>query len=209
MYIVTKFQAGAIPTMSTTRVMHCQVHVICKISVTISLLKIITTYLMIVRVCVCMNCYILFFLYICRVFWDDKCYAVVDTSNGTKAMNKLFKYKFTPKRKSLTLSTLVTQLSDRFLPDLYRNYVLQNLHHCIGHTTVLCQTTYMEGLILWFCTVWRENSGRINMIRMTSFQLIRGEYSKLRKRKFSSTYTLLICTCKDWTHWNIPCKLFL
>ena len=42
-------------------------------------------------------------------------------------MNKLFKYKFMPKRKSFTLSALVIQLTEHFLPDLQRNYVMQNL----------------------------------------------------------------------------------
>ena len=62
-----------------------------------------------------------------RAFRDQEFYAVVDTNNGTEAMNKLFKYKFMPKRKSFTLSALVIQLTERFLPDLQRNCVMQNL----------------------------------------------------------------------------------
>ena len=50
----------------------------------------------------------------------------VDTNNGTEALNKVLKYSYLPKRRSLTLSLIVTLLLEKFLPDCYQKYLFQN-----------------------------------------------------------------------------------
>ena len=56
-------------------------------------------------------------------FRDSVYYAAVDTNNGTESLNKALKYSYLPKRKSLTIVSL---LIDRFLPDMWQKYVFQN-----------------------------------------------------------------------------------
>ena len=43
-----------------------------------------------------------------RVYRDDQYHAAVETNNGTEAMNKLMKYRYLPRRKNITLSTVTS-----------------------------------------------------------------------------------------------------
>jgi hypothetical protein len=51
---------------------------------------------------------------------------VVNTNNGIKAQNKLLKYSYLPKKKTMTLSGIFTLLIERFLPDIYQKYLFEN-----------------------------------------------------------------------------------
>ena len=53
-------------------------------------------------------------------------HAYRDLNNGTEALNKVLKYGYLPKRRSLTLSQIVTLLLEQFLPDCYQKYLFQN-----------------------------------------------------------------------------------
>ena len=62
-----------------------------------------------------------------RTYRDDTCHTAIDTNNGVEAQNKLLKYSYMPKQKSMTLSGIACLLVDQFLPDAHRNYILANV----------------------------------------------------------------------------------
>ena len=149
-----------------------------------------------------------------RAFRDQEFYAAVDTNNGTEAMNKLFKYKFMSKRKSFTLSALVIQLTERFLPDLQRNYVMQNLKgsaKCRSYKDFV--PDYLHGrprsvIIHCLDRKCRANKYDDEDIHFTDQQ---GVFKIKKGESFKHVIDFLkpSCTCKDWIHWRIPCKHFL
>lgn len=61
---------------------------------------------------------------------DNSYHAAVDTSNGVEAQNKLLKYKYIPRRRSLTLSAIVVLIIEIFLPEMHSKLVhVSNLFH--------------------------------------------------------------------------------
>ena len=61
-----------------------------------------------------------------HAYSDLSFHRAVDTNNDTEALNKVLKYGYLPKRRSLTLSQIVTLLLEQFLPDCYQKYLFQN-----------------------------------------------------------------------------------
>ncbi|XP_065894780.1 uncharacterized protein [Dysidea avara] len=146
-----------------------------------------------------------------RAFRDHNFYAAVDTNNGTEAMNKLFKYKFMPRRKSFTLSALVTQLSDRFLPDLHRNYVLQNLKGSPMYREYNdVVPNYLHGKPRSVVLHCLERKARSN--RYDDEDIVLSDEDGIFKIKKLDTFKHTVnflqpsCTCKDWIRWHLPCK---
>lgn len=137
----------------------------------------------------------------------------MDTNNGTEAMNKLFKYKFMPRRKSFTLSALITLLSDRFLPDLYRNYVLQNVKGLPMYRAYSdFVPEYLHGKprsLILHCLERKTKANRYDDDDIIStdedgiFRIRKGD-----DFKYTINFLQPSCTCKDWIRWQIPCKHF-
>ena len=67
----------------------------------------------------------------------------VNTNNSIEAQNKLLKYSYLPKKKTVTLSGSFTLLIERFLPDIYQKYLFETSKcpNSITHTTALFLNT--------------------------------------------------------------------
>ena len=61
-----------------------------------------------------------------RAYRDSSYHAAVDTNNGTEAQNKLLKYSYLPKRKKLSLSSIIVLLLLEYLPDMHKKYLFEN-----------------------------------------------------------------------------------
>ena len=61
-----------------------------------------------------------------RAYRDSTYHAAMDMNNGTEAQNKLLKYSYRPKRKKLSLSSIIVLLVWEFLPDMHKKYLLEN-----------------------------------------------------------------------------------
>jgi len=90
-----------------------------------------------------------------RAYQDTVYHAAVETNNGTEALNRLFKYKYLPKQKHMTLSHIISNITNQFLPALHYKYVFKNFKQtCIARIThQWYPTIYKEGLRKQFCIV--------------------------------------------------------
>lgn len=148
-----------------------------------------------------------------RAYRDDVHYAAVDTNNGTEAMNRILKYSFMPKRKSFTLSALVTQLTERFLPDLHRNYVMQNLKSSEMYRSYNnFVPEYLRGRprsVILHCLDRKSHGNKYDKDDIIPTEKP-GAFKVMKRGNSKHTVDVLTpsCTCKDWVRWHIPCKHF-
>ena len=75
-----------------------------------------------------------FDLYIClycdcrcgQGHFETVCHKAVETNNGTEALNRLLKYQYLPRQKHMTLSHIISNITEEFLPALCYNYIYKN-----------------------------------------------------------------------------------
>ena len=53
--------------------------------------------------------------------------AAVDTNNGAEALNRLLKYQYLPRQKHMTLSHIISNITEEFLPALHYKYIYKNI----------------------------------------------------------------------------------
>ena len=53
------------------------------------------------------------------MYRESEYHAAVETNNGVEALNKLLKYHYLPQKKKMTLSHILTNLIEEFLPALH------------------------------------------------------------------------------------------
>ena len=93
-----------------------------------------------------------------RAYRDCVYHAAVNTNNGAETLNKLLKYSFLPRKKSLTLSTTVSLLIEEFLPVSYEKYLFQitNSQASTDHTKALSQIICVDDLAIQSYIAWNE-----------------------------------------------------
>lgn len=148
---------------------------------------------------------------------DDTYHAAIDTNNGTEAQNKLLKYSYMPKQKSMTLSGIACLLVDRFLPDAHHNYVLANVKVTEWYRRYkIFVREFLRGRprsVILHCLDRQTKARKYDMKDVTP-TTSKGvfEVNKINGSKhmvdFGCNANSPSCTCKDWIHWHIPCKHF-
>ena len=61
-----------------------------------------------------------------RAYRDNVYHAAVETNNGAEALNRMLKYSYPPKQKHMTLSHIISKITNEFLPALHYKYVFKN-----------------------------------------------------------------------------------
>lgn len=116
-----------------------------------------------------------------------------------------------PKRKSFTLSALVTQVTERFLPDLHRNYVMQNLKSSEMYRSYNnFVPEYLRGRprsVILHCLDRKSRGNKYDKDDIVPTEKT-GVFKVMKRGNPKHTVDVLTpsCTCKDWVRWHIPCK---
>ena len=93
-------------------------------------------------------------------------------------MNKLLKYKFLPRLKSITLSLLVIKLIEEFIPALHHKYVFQNFKQTSLYriyNPVNCCTKIPT------VKAYRRSRNNVNVM-YCNYKEITSSYSEITKR---------------------------
>lgn len=144
----------------------------------------------------------------------------MNTNNGAESLNKILKYSFLPRKKSLTLSRTVSLVVEDFLPVSYQKYLFQNYKqssqyrsyksfvpeylHGRPHSTILhCLERKTKAL--------KYSVSDTSVIDLQSGKFtLKGSKSENHKVDFGieNAEHMPSCTCPDWTQWQLPCKHF-
>ena len=139
----------------------------------------------------------------------------MDTNYGVEAQNKVLEYKYMPRGQSMTLSSLITFLLERFLPDCHHQYyVLENFKSSESYHTyndfvpnclrgrlsdVICMDRQTKGKKYDSSDIVPTEREGVFRIRVPTHTVESGRDTEYRKPS---------CTCKDWIRWHLSCKHF-
>ena len=141
----------------------------------------------------------------------------MDTNNGTEAQNKLLKYSYLPKRKRLSLSSIIVLLVQEFLPDTHRKYLFENFKMTSDYRQYKSFVPdYLHNRprsVIKHCLERKSNGQKY---AKEDVSCIDGIYGKFQVKGSANTHNIDFgkesydpsCTCKDWLKWKMPCKHF-
>ena len=147
-------------------------------------------------------------------------HAAVNTNNGTEAQNKVLKYSYLPKKRTMTLSSIAIILIEDYLPDARRKYVFQNIqqspHYRSYNDTI---PTYLHGRprnVILHCLDRKGSSNKFTLediedVNAQGVFAVHSSKGKVYTVNFgtNSKDKMPNCTCADWRTHHIPCKHFL
>lgn len=155
-----------------------------------------------------------------RAYKDRDYHAAVNTNNGTEAQNKVLKYSYLPKKKTMTLSSIATILIEDYLPDAHRKYVFQNFQQSEHYRSYNENIpTYLQGCprnVILHCLDRKGSSNKFTSEDVQEIDAQRGLFSvhgskdRVYTVNFGSTSEdkMPNCTCIDRRTHHIPCKHF-
>lgn len=145
-------------------------------------------------------------------------HAAIETNNGTEALNRLLKYKYLPKQKHMTLSHIISNIANQFLPALQYKYVFKNfqqsdLYRSYNPSMV---PSYLQGRpkqTILHCLHRQASSNKFVKADITHVTDCLGEFEVKGKKglytvRFGDEFHDPQCTCKDWITYHLPCKHF-
>ena len=150
-----------------------------------------------------------------QAYSDDTYHAAINTNNGAKTMNKLLKYKFLPRQKTLTLSFLIIKLIEEFIPALHYKYVFQNfkqtnVYRAYNPVVVPEYLQCRPKSIILHCLHCKSKSMKYVDSDIKEVDLTSGIFEvKGKCNGHTINFFVPSCTCKDWIAHHIPCKHFL
>ena len=139
----------------------------------------------------------------------------VDTNNGTEALNKVLKYGYLPKRRSLTLSQIVTLLLEQFLPDCYQKYLFQNFKlTSFNRSYKTFVPSYLHDRpreVILHCLDRKSSCRKFRETDICEVENKTGEFlvqgkTRVHTVDLGKLTGMPSCTCLDWIKNHIPCK---
>ena len=133
-------------------------------------------------------------------------------------MNKLMKYRYLPRRKNITLSTVTSTIVEEFVPALHYKYVFKNFRQTSLYRTYNPSVVpaYLQGRprsTILHCLHRKATSNKFsyNDIHDVDSQLgmfeVKGK-SQTYRVDFGTSTGMPSCTCRDWQSYHLPCKHF-
>ena len=129
-------------------------------------------------------------------------------------MNKLLKYKFLPRQKTLTLSFLVIKLIEEFIPALHYKYVFQNfkqttLYRAYNPAVVPPYLQSKPKSTILHCLHRKSKSLKYSDSDVKEVDMVRGIFEvKGKNTDHTIEFSVPSSTCKDWIAYHIPWKHF-
>ena len=65
-----------------------------------------------------------------REFQDSVYHTALETINGVEALNRLLKYQYLSRQKQMTLSHIISNITEKFLPALHYRYIYKIIQPC-------------------------------------------------------------------------------
>jgi len=135
-----------------------------------------------------------------------------------EALNKVLKYSYLPRRKTMNLSSLASLLIETFLPEAHQKYLCMNYMQTGRYRKY---KSFVPGYLqdrprstIIHCLERKSKALKYSGEDITTvgdqkgtFE-VRGSSSKTHKVDFGLHTQMPSCTCADWTQWHIPCKHF-
>lgn len=153
-----------------------------------------------------------------RAYRDTVYHAAIETNNGTEALNRLLKYKYLPKQKHMTLSHIINNITNQFLPALQYKYVFRNfkqsdLYRSYNPSVV---PVYLQGRpkqTILHCLHRQASSNKFSKSDVTQLAAHLGTFEVKGKKGLQTVYfgdefSDPQCTCRDWLTYHLPCKHF-
>lgn len=151
-----------------------------------------------------------------RAYRDKQYHAAVDTNNGVEAQNKLLKYKFMPRRRSITLSNMVLLIVEEFLPEMHSKYLFQNYAMSADYRSYNdFVPNYLRGRprkTILHCLDRKQKVQAFSENDITIVDATNGVFEVKSQSGKGKVHTVDFlhpsCSCKDWIRHHIPCKHF-
>ena len=153
-----------------------------------------------------------------HAFRDRRFHAAVNTNNGVESQNKLLKYNYLPRKKSMTLSAIVILIVESFLPETYQKYLFENYKQSSQYRSYKAFVPeYLHGRprsTILHCLDRRSKSLKYTSddVHVVSEEegifAVKGSSGKDHTVSFGSGDKMPSCTCRDWVQWHMPCKHF-
>ena len=153
-----------------------------------------------------------------RAYRDNIYHAAVETNNGAEALNRMLKYSYLPKQKHMTLSHIISKITNEFLPALHYKYVFKNfkqseLYRSYNPSIV---PDYLQGRPKQTILHCLHRQASSNKFASSDVIQISPGLPKFEVKGAKGTHTVDFglksgepsCSCKDWIAHHIPCKHF-
>lgn len=151
-----------------------------------------------------------------RAYRDNIYHAAVETNNGAEALNRMLKYSYLPKQKHMTLSHIISKITNEFLPALHYKYVFKNfkqseLYRSYNPSIV---PDYLQGSPKQTILHCLHRQASSNKFASSDVSQVTPGIPKFEVEGAKGTHTVDFgvesgepsCTCKDWIAHHIPCK---
>jgi len=148
-----------------------------------------------------------------HAFRDTSYYAAVDTNNGTEALNKMLKYTYLPKRKSLChcLVLIATLFIYHFSPDMNQKYIFENYKmsedYRLYSNTIYLLISIKAAPSQLFFTVHMQRKLKSHKFSAEDIISLDDGNFEIHKTNTENLYSLNFqepeCTCKDWARHHI------
>ena len=155
-----------------------------------------------------------------RAFRSQEYHAAVNTNNGSESLNKVLKYSFLPRKKTMNMTSLITLLIESFLPEAHQKYLYRNYSQSGEYRTYKSFVPdYLKGrphATILHCLERKAKALKYSSddVLFVDEQLgifeVKGSKGTTHITKFGleSEDHMPHCTCLDWKQWNLPCKHF-
>lgn len=164
--------------------------------------------------------YVLYVQRWARAYTETEYHAAVNTNNGAEALNKVLKYRFLPRRKAITLSSLVTLLVESYFPEARRNYLCLNYmqtNQYRKYKSIVPE--YLQDrprTTILHCLERKSKSHKYTIDDISAIDIELGVFEVKKSENKSYTVSfgfdandkMPFCTCPDWIKWHLPCKHF-
>ena len=150
-----------------------------------------------------------------RVYRETHYHGAVETNNGAEAMNRALKYKYLPRRKHMTLSHIISTITEEFLPALHHKYIYHNfkqsdLYRSYNPAVVPAFLQGRPKATILHCLHRQAKSNTLTERDVTSLE--DGKFKVKGKTVHTVDFGMSVgepsCSCKDWLKHRIPCKHF-
>ena len=155
-----------------------------------------------------------------HTFRDQVFHASINTNNGAEALNKVLKYSYLPRKRTMSLSSLVTLLIESFFPDSHRKYLYVNFSQTSQYR---CYKDIVPGYLkdrphstIIHCLERKSKALKFSKDDIHELDTVHGIFTVMGSRGTAHTVSfsdlssdgMPSCSCRDWTQHHLPCKHF-
>ena len=151
-----------------------------------------------------------------HAFRQQQAVNVVNTNNGTEAMNKLFKYEYLPRSVDKSVYGIATTIVESFIPDSYQQYMQSNLMFSSAYRRYNKNVpAYLQDRPPQFvkhCLKSRYAAAEYQCSDISTVNFQKGEFNIRSKTNPNEKHLVNLstpeCSCKAWKKTQYPCKHF-